>query len=206
MALGRAIRVLAVVLAIGAGLATVACTPGSRTRGGRGEGRDRPAPADPSGGGGGEVFVSDAELAPMDQWVKQRRWILGDQVEIDASREYFGAIVSIATRIGFVKQEINEAGGVTTTTLTFLGRPEQVDVQTAPRVLVGTGLTVTARRSLTLRLHRTTNPDLPVRFRLVARGKASTGSGDLVAQRGDQLGIGASLRRLPGGGYAFEEQ
>ncbi len=201
--MARARRVAVVLLGLAALSAPVACTPGARPRDGR---TDRADASDAPAAKGSEVFVSDADLAPMDAWVRVRRWILGDEVEIDASREYFGSLVSVATRIGYVKQEIAEEAGVTTTTLTFLGRPEAVDVQTAPRVLVGTGLTASARKRLVLRLHRTTNPDVPVRFRLVARGKASTGVGDQVVSRAPELGLGASIRRLPQGGYGFEEQ
>jgi hypothetical protein len=151
------------------------------------------------------VFVSDADLAPMDEWIKRRRWVIGDEVEIDASKEYFSQVVSVAARTGLVRQEVSEAGGVTTTVLTFVGRPEDLDVTAAPRVLVGLGLTASARRRLVLRLHKTVNPDLPVRFRLVARGKASGGVGDKVLQRADELGAGATIRR-EGGRWVFEEQ
>jgi hypothetical protein len=194
-----AIAFLSVVLA--------GCTAGARDRRARG-GAGSGAGDDGAGarGGSGEVFVSDAELAPMDAWIRRRLWILGDQVEVDASKEYFSQVVSVVARTGYVRQDISEAGGVTTTVLTFLGRSGEVDVTNAPRAMVGTGLTITARERLVMRLHKTTNPDLPVRFRLVARGRASAGSGDQVVQRGPELTLGARIRRLPGGGHAFEEQ
>jgi hypothetical protein len=183
-----------------------ACTGSARRgRAARGDA----SPADPSpgvrGGASGEVFVSDADLAPMDEWIKRRRWILADDVEIDASKEYFSQYVSIAARVGLVSQEISEAPGVTTTVLTYVGAPESLDMTAAPRVLVGLGITASARRRLVLRLHKTVNPDLPVRFRLVARGKASAGVGDRVVSRAPELGMGATLRRQ-GDRYVFEEQ
>jgi hypothetical protein len=196
----RRIPGLAVLLAL---LALAACTGmrGRTSRTGRAD--------DPNvrglRGDNGEVFVSDQDLAPMDEWIKRRRWILADDVEIDASKEYFSQYVSIAARIGVVHQELTESGGVTTTTLTYTGRPEDLDMVSAPRVLVGLGITASARKRLVLRLHKTTNPDVPVRFRLVARGKASAGVGDQVVNRAPELGMGATLRRGETG-YVFEEQ
>jgi hypothetical protein len=195
---------VALCAAVACAFAFPACTGGTRDRRSR-SARGDASPETSSPDRSGEVFVSDKDLAPMDEWIKRRRWVLGDEIEIDASKEYFSQNVSIAARTGIVQQELTESHGVTTTVLTFVGRPEDLDMTSAPRVLVGLGLTASARRRLVLRLHKTVNPDLPVRFRLVARGKASGGIGDRVLQRADELGAGATIRRVDGR-YVFEEQ
>ena len=154
----------------------------------------------------GEVVLTDADLAKMDAWVKRRRWILADDVDIVASREYFGPIVSITERIGVIRREDTDLGGDAISTMTFTGPREAIDVQTAPRVFIGTGLSVMARRRLTLRLLKTHAGDasVPVRIRINASGKASTGVGDQVAQRADALVMGARVFRGPDGQYAFD--
>jgi hypothetical protein len=68
-------------------------------------------------------------------------------------------------------------------------------VLTAPRVMIGTGITVTARRQIRVRFAKTTDPDVPVRLTITARGKASTGAGDTVQGRADEMTIGGTLRR-----------
>src|SRR5262249_31711990 len=40
-----------------------------------------------------EVVLTDRDLAPMDGFVRRRRWILGDDVEVVASKEYFAPIL-----------------------------------------------------------------------------------------------------------------
>jgi len=159
-----------------------------------------------SGGGGGVVALTDQDLAPMDAWIRRRFWVLGDDVEIVASKEYFIQNLSIAARIGAVQRRDEEGPEEARSVLTYVGPPETLDVTSAPRVLIGTGVTVTARRTLTIRFVRTTNPDLPVRVRIAANGKASLGSGDQVTRRESALVLGAQIRRGPDGVYRFEEQ
>jgi hypothetical protein len=193
----RRLALLSLALVLAA--AVPACRGGAGGRGSR-DGSSSSAQQ-----GGGDVFVSDEDLAPMDEWIRRSRWVIGDEVEIDASKEYFSQYISIAARTGVVKQELSESDGVMTTVLTFLGRPEDLDMTSAPRVLVGLGLTASARKRLVLRLHKTVNPDVPIRFRLVARGKASGGVKDRVLQRANELGTGATIRRVEGR-HVFEEQ
>ena len=188
--------------------ALASCTGGARRESRAGAGGatrsdgGQPAPAAEAG----DVVLTDADLAKMDGWVKRRRWILGDDVDIVASREYFGPIVSITERIGVIRREDTDQGGDAISTMTFTGPKEAIDVQTAPRVFIGTGLSVMARRRLTLRLLKTHAGDasVPVRIRINASGKASTGVGDQVAQRADALVMGARIFRGPDGQYAFE--
>ncbi|HVG94495.1 MAG TPA: hypothetical protein VND21_08615, partial [Planctomycetota bacterium] len=113
----------------------------------------------------------------MDAWIRRRFWILGDDVEIVASKEYFIQNLSIAARIGLVQRRDEEGPDEAKSVLTYVGSPSALDVQTAPRVMIGTGVTITARRTLTIRFVRTTNPDLPVRVRIAANGSASLGTG-----------------------------
>ena len=98
----------------------------------------------------------------MDGYLRRRFWVLGDDVEIVASKEYFIQNLSITARTGFVRRKDDEGVDEARSVLTFLGRPEDVDYSNAPRVLIGTGISVLARRTLTLRFVRTANPDLQI--------------------------------------------
>ena len=110
----------------------------------------------------------------------------------------------VSARIGIVKREDKEGENEATSVLTFLGKPGEVDFSNAPRVLVGTGISVLARRTLTIRFVRTTSPDLPVRIRIAANGDARMGMGTQVSRRDPSIVLGAQLRRV-GGAYVFEE-
>lgn len=198
----RSRSMVLVLLAVAAGLS--ACQGGARR--GRGAGGDASATPDAAdGAGAGAISISDAELAPMDAYIRRRFWILGDDVEIVASKEYFVQNLSIAARIGAVKREDREGADEAVSTITYLGRPEALDFSNAPRVMVGTGITVTARRRIVVRFVRTTSPEMPVRLRVTASGKARMGVGDQVMRREEVLSVGARLRRGPSG-YLFEEQ
>ena len=214
-------------------VAVAACSSGARRaeRGGgeapvsgsypearRGAGGGQPGDGAPSGGGvgtgagtprdarSGDVSLSDQDLAPIDGYIKKRGWILGDVVEVVASKEYFVQYISIAARIGLVKRVDSEDDNGMTSVITFLGSPEQLDVSTAPRLLIGTGITVSARQKLVLRFARTRNPDVPVRLRITAQGKARQGVGDQTLRKEEMIVIGVGLRRAPGGGWQYEEQ
>jgi hypothetical protein len=173
----------------------------------QGSGTGHQGNAGRQGGGsrGGVVSLTDQDLAPMDAWIRRRFWILGDDVEIVASKEYFIQNLSIAARIGLVQRRDEEGPDEARSVLTYVGNPAALDVQTAPRVMIGTGVTITARRTLTIRFVRTTNPDLPVRVRIAANGSASLGTGDQVTRREPTIVVGAQIRRGPDGAYRFEE-
>lgn len=153
----------------------------------------------------GEVSLTAEDLAPMDGWIRKRRWLIADDVEVTASREYFAGNLSVTERIGSVTRTDAEANGIGTSILTYIGPPETIDQQTAPRVMIGTGLTVMARRRLTVHLVKTRDGAVPVQIRVRATGKASAGSASQVIQREDALTIGARLYRGPNGAYMFEE-
>ena len=185
-------------------LGAAGCTGDARR--GRGDRTaDGGAGEDPACDTGPTVSLTDQDLAPMDGYIRRRFWILGDDVEIVASKEYFIQNLSIAARIGYVKREDKESENEGISILTFLGKPGEVDFSNAPRVLVGTGISVLARRSLTIRFTRTTSADLPVRIRIAANGDARMGMGSQVSRRDASIVLGAQLRRVSGA-YVFEEQ
>jgi hypothetical protein len=152
-------------------------------------------------GRGGFVQLSRNELLPLDAWIDFRnaQWILGDEVLVEASREYFGPQLSVVQRTGSVQRHDEVLPDVTITTLTFLMGPLQAAVENNPRVMIGTGLTITARRVLRLRLFKTTDGSTPVQLRITAGGDASRGRRDQVEQRGAMLQVGGSMRRGPRG-------
>lgn len=196
------------VLAVGLLVVGVGGCRGDARRGGRGAAEGDGTGADAAAGAGAEggtISLSNQDLAPMDGYIRRRFWVLGDDVEIVASKEYFIQNLSISARIGFVKRDDKEGENEAVSVLTFLGRPGEVDFSNAPRVLVGTGISVLARRTLTIRFTRTTSPDLPVRIRIAANGDARLGMGNQVSRRDPSIVLGAQLRRV-GGAYLFEEQ
>ena len=62
-------------------------------------------------------------------------------------------------------------------------------------MLIGTGITVSARKVLNVRLFRTTDAATPVQLRITATGEASRGKRSVVEQRGPALQLGGTLRR-----------
>jgi len=152
-------------------------------------------------GRGGGVNLSARDLAPVDWYVDARnsQWIVGDEVLVEASREYFGQILSIAARVGAVERTDDVQPDVTTTTLRFVMARSQAAVENNPRVMIGTGLTVSARQVLRLRLFKTTDTDTPVSLRVTATGNATRGRKDKVEHRGPTLQVGGLLRRAATG-------
>jgi hypothetical protein len=160
------------------------------------------APSGPSGRAprGGAVSLSAKDLLPVDAYVdagagaSNSRWILADDVIIEASREYFGALLSISSRTGAVHRTDEVKPDETLTTLTFTMGKLQTAVENNPRVMIGTGITVSARNTLKVRLLRTTDQGVPVRLRIVANGNASRGHKDQVAERAPVLQMGGQMR------------
>ena len=139
----------------------------------------------------------------MNRYIRQARFLLGDEAEVVASKEFFVSNLMIATSMWGVRREDQETPEGAVITLTFLGPPDSATVTTAPRVMIGTGIEVLARRRLVVRFVPTRDPDVPIRLVVVARGRASMGAGERVERRGDQLSFGGTLRRA-GDGYRFE--
>jgi hypothetical protein len=205
------LRRTAALLALAAAVAAAgACTRGARARRPSAFGEGVPlssAPPDappPLPSGPGIVSLTDADLVPVDSYVSRRRWVIGDEVEVIASREYFVQALMVASSVGRVRrEEATDANGATIT-LSFVGEPHEVDVTTAPRVMIGTGLNVSARRRIVIRFLRTTDPAVPVRLQVTARGMASVGAGETVERRAEEIVVGGVLRRTPEG-FRFQE-
>lgn len=163
-----------------------------------------PAPEPWTGGRpgrGGSVSISARDLAPVDLYVDARnaQWILGDHVSVEASREYFAPLLSVTARLGSVTRTDEVRRDETIITLTFaMGRYQQA-VENTPRVMIGTGLTITARQTLRVRLFKTADADTPVALRVVATGDAARGRRTQVEARAPTLQLGGQLRRAPGG-------
>lgn len=153
---------------------------------------------------GGTVSLSDRDLEPVDAYigVRNSQWVLGDDVEVIASREYFGQNLTIARATGLVERRDASVGGETTVTLTYVGDPGMASVGTNPRVMIGLGLTVSARRTLVVKLAKTRDANRPVHLRVVARGRASRGRKDEVLERAPELVLGGEIR-ASGGGWAW---
>ncbi|MFM8980444.1 MAG: hypothetical protein ACKOSS_08280 [Planctomycetia bacterium] len=159
------------------------------------------APAAARGARTGSVRLSPQDLAPVDAWVDARnaQWIVADEVLVEASREYFGPIISVATRVGAVERTDEVLPDVTTVTLRFMMGRSSLAVENNPRVQVGTGLTVSARSVLRLRLRKAQDVQAPVSLRILAQGDASHGRGERVERRGPSLQLGGALRRTASG-------
>lgn len=144
----------------------------------------------------GRVSLTPRDLAPVDAYLHARnsQWILGDYVEIHASREYFATALTVNARVGVVQRRDQEVGGDSVITLTYVGHPQAASAMANPRVLLGTGITVTARKRLTIRMVKTRDSRRPVYLRVMARGNATRGRREEVAARGDSLQIGGSLQ------------
>jgi hypothetical protein len=197
--------------AVVAGAFLPGCTRGRSPRTAWGEGvpLSETTPPPPSQqrtpGAPGTVSLSDADLAPVDAYVARRQWIVADEVEVIASREYFAQALMVASSVGRVRQDESQEATGATVTLTFVGQPDEVDVTTAPRVMIGTGLNVSARKRIRIHLTKTVDAGMPVRLQVTARGLASTGVADRVDRKADQIVLGGVLARAPEGGYRFQE-
>jgi hypothetical protein len=147
------------------------------------------------------VFLSDRDLAPVDAFIaaglkgSNSQWILGDEVEVIASREFFAQNLTVNETLGTVRRRDTTRRGETVVELTYLGAPGTASITTSPRILIGTGINVTARRRLVLRLVKTQDAMVPLRLRITARGDASRGRRDEVWVRSDALVLGCEIRR-----------
>jgi hypothetical protein len=148
----------------------------------------------------GQVNLTGRDLAAVDEYIhaRNRQWILGDEVEIHASREYFAPVLTLNARVGVVGKTEKEVPGGTIVQLTYLGHPKGASALSNPRVLIGTGLTVSARRRVTVYLMKTTDSRRPVYLRVLARGQASRGRKEKVLQRNETLQLGGSMQHVQG--------
>lgn len=186
---------VACVLALG----FTACQSGGLTGGGATATGSPGAGSRPTGTGP-LVQISPQDLAVVDAQFRagpggnNTRWVLGDVVDVVASREYFAGIISI-NRGPFVKRVDAKVGGETLVTLTFLGSSNQASASNNPRIQIGTGLTVTAYRTLRLRLTATKDARFPVRLHITATGNASRGHREEIIQRAPLITMGGHMVR-----------
>jgi hypothetical protein len=151
------------------------------------------------------VSLSAADLAPVDAYVHSRnsQWLVGDDVEVIASREYFATALTMNAPVARVKREDQMTPEGPVVTMTYLGSKGTSSIMTNPRVLIGTGLTVSARHQMRVYLRKTRDPSVPVVLRVTATGDAARGSHAQVLERAPVLSLGGTLRRR-GGGYVWE--
>jgi hypothetical protein len=200
---------LALALALPLVLATAACTQGGRRAraASDGSGVVRGDPCDPCpcpdpgapSDLGPVVDLSPQDLAPVRQFIDRRRFLLGDEVDVVASKEYFVQNLMVASALTGVTRVDRETPEGAIVTLTYHGGAAQQSVANAPRVMIGQGIEILARSRLTVRFVRTRDPATPVKLTAVARGRASTGAGDVVERRADSISIGGMLRREAAG-------
>ena len=154
-------------------------------------------PPSPAPRRGGKVFLSDRDLAAVDAFinVRNKQWILGDDVEVIASREYFAQNLTVNATLGMVRRTDTTRVDQTTVELVYIGPRGTASITTSPRIMIGTGLTITARHRLVLRLVRSTAAGVPLSLRITARGEASRGRKDEIFIRRPTLQLGGEIRR-----------
>ncbi|MFV1959143.1 MAG: hypothetical protein ACC662_06990 [Planctomycetota bacterium] len=187
------IRTSTLALLLGA-LLLPACQAGKLSNRGGG------APGERRSGRSTEAFLSDRDLAPVNAYISARnaQWILGDDVDVVASREYFAQYLTLNEPVGRVQRTDKTTIDETTVTVVYPGPKGSVNVTTSPRIMIGTGLTINARRKLVLHLVRTTNPEIPLQLRVTASGDAVRGRKQEVLQRGPMLVLGGEIGREGG--------
>ena len=155
----------------------------------------------------GTVQLRKVDLRGVEAWLgdQTRRWILGDVVDVYASKEFFSQTLTLTEKAGFVLRQDQRFGQDLVVTLTYIGQGGGQSAEFSPRVLIGTdmtegvervtGLTVSARKVLRVRLAKTNNPRRPVQLRIVAHGKAVQGRMEQVDRRDEeQIVIGGYLQ------------
>ncbi|MDA1194675.1 MAG: hypothetical protein O2894_05780, partial [Planctomycetota bacterium] len=107
--------------------------------------------------------------------------------------EYFATMLTLNAKVGMVQREDRQVGEDTLVIMRFLGNDYSASAMSNPRAQVGTGLTITARRVLRVRMAKTLDGTRPVQLRVVATGKAAHGRGDDTLRRDDPIELGGSL-------------
>ena len=169
-----------------------------RPRGSNGQRASARRPSTPPPrGAGGYVKLTPGDLQPVRAWIHHRnaQWILGDNVDVVVSKEFFSQVLTLNQYSGIVHRTDKKYGDDLVVTLTYRGSAEAACAKTNPRVLIGTGLTVTARKRLRLRLAKTKSRRQPVRLYVSATGNAVRGRGEDVDTRDENaLSIQGALR------------
>ena len=143
----------------------------------------------------GRVNLRKQDLQSVHDWFsgRNRQFILGDVVEIEASKEFFSQVLTANAQVGMVRKSEREINGDRVITLTYIGAAIPSAMH-SPRVLIGVGFTASARKTLHIKLSKTYDAARPVRIRITARGDAARGRGDDVLQKDDhQLTVQGAL-------------
>ena len=143
----------------------------------------------------GVVRLRKEDLRPVKAWFSGRneQFILGDTVEIVASKEYFSQVLTANAHVRTVRKTERTVGDDRVVSLKYIGGGLP-SVMNNPRVFIGTGFTATARDTLHIRLTNTRDATRPVTIRIVARGDAARGRDEKILQRGGQLEVRGVLR------------
>ena len=160
---------------------------------------------------GGLVSVPSRDLQQVHDYFGERnpQWILADTVDVIASVEFFSQILTINTvdsDSGDIHRTDRSVGGDKVTVMRFTGAKGTEHALVNPRIFIGGGeralyvpgaspggLTITARKTLRLRMAKTKDASKPVRLRVLARGGARRGRGDDVAIRSEQVELRGDL-------------
>ncbi len=179
---------------------TPAPTTPSTPRAGTAAGGRPTATTPPSRRRGGAVNLTPRDLAPVHAWLgtpENGQWILADTVDVVVSKEFFSRTLTVVSMSGWLEREVRRddrmVGDDELVTLTYMGAPGTEHAISAPRVQLGPGFMISARRVLRLRLAKTVDAARPVRVRVVATGRARRGRDDEVFARGDQLEVRGDL-------------
>lgn len=144
---------------------------------------------------GRNVNLRKEDLAGVDHWLSARnsQWVLGDTVDVYASKEYFSTMLTLNAKVGTVQRQDKKVGEDHLVVMRFLGGTSNASAMHNPRAQIGPGLTVTARKVLRVRMAKSRDPRFPVQLRIVATGKAAHGKGEEALRRDDQIELGGTL-------------
>jgi hypothetical protein len=190
----------------------VACASDGKTQSAANDPADKPADPEASASEAGRVKIPAAVVSQLDAWVAKDAMLLGEVVEIDATRVPFGD-----GQIGIeASRETDEQGrrlvertestdtGSRVVTVTLVNRSGMKTVQTLfPKVRLGGARTFVATDRLVLRYVPSPGADRPIVFTAVASGKARLLESDPDRKvLGSTVKVGAEVVRGPEG-YRF---
>lgn len=202
-----AMRIAAVAAAaLATAVVASGCASGGGSAGAGGNAADPPRAE-----AGTRISIPPAVAGQLDQWIAREATLVGDVVEIDATRVPFeGAIAIVASsEVGADGRRVVErrdvgdpATGTLTVTLTNRSGIQTV-LEVLPRVQIAGARQFVAREKLVLRYRIAPGADRPVLFVATATGRAI-----LVevqpdrTTRGSAIRIGAEIATGPSG-YEF---
>ncbi len=169
----------------------------------------RPARTIPGTTPGAQVALSGRDLAAVRNYFGRgaddlsTRWVIGDRVDVIASKEFFEQLITVS-RGPLVSRTDRKLGrGDLLVTLTYLGHEGIIGADNTPRLLIGTGWSILARKKLVLRFVETRNAKQPVRIQIRARGSAKQGHKEQIIKEANNLITGGDLVRR-GRGWSWQ--